>query len=57
MTVANGEEAVVAIPVVVPPVEVEVTLAVVPAEVRNVAVVTDLRDRTLCRSIVHSTTR
>ncbi len=47
MTVANGQEAVVAIPVVVPPIKVEVTLAVVDVEVRHVAVAIDLRDGTL----------
>ncbi len=48
MTVANAEETVVAIPVVVPPVEVEVALRTVPAEVRHVAVAVDLRDGALC---------
>ena len=41
---ANGQEAVVTIPVVVPPIEVEVALGVVPVEVRHVAVAIDLRD-------------
>lgn len=54
---ANGKETVVAIPVVVPPIQVEVTLAVVDVEIRHVAVTVDLRDRTLCKSAIHSTTR
>ena len=57
MTVANGEETVVAIPVVVPPIEVEVALGIVPVEVRHVAVAIDLRDRASCRSAIHATTR
>ena len=52
---ANGQETVVVIPVVVPPIEVEVTLGVVPVEVRHVAVAVDLRDGTLCRSAIHAT--
>ena len=63
MTVANGEETVVAIPVVVPPIEVEVALGIVPVEVRHVAVevrhvavAIDLRDRASCRSAIHATT-
>ena len=55
MTVANGQETVVVIPVVVPPIEVEVTLGVVPVEVRHVAVAVDLRDGTLCRSAIDAT--
>ena len=54
---ANGEETVVAIPVVVPPIKVEVALGVVLVEIRHVAVAVDLRDRALCRSAVHATTR
>ncbi len=57
MTVANGQETVVAIPVVVPPIEVEVPLGVVLVEIRHVAVAVDLGDRALCRSAVHATTR
>ena len=45
--VANGEEAVVAIPVIVPPIEVELPLGVVPIEVRHVAMTPDLGDGTL----------
>ena len=47
MTVANGEEAVVRIPVVVPPIEVEVPVGVVPVQVGHVAVTVDLRGRAL----------
>ena len=54
---ANGQETVVAIPVVVPPIKVEVALGVVPVEVRHVAVAIDLRDGTSCESAVHSTVR
>ncbi len=54
---ANGEETVVAIPVVVPPIEVEVALGIVPVEIRHVAVAIDLRDRTSCKSAIYATTR
>jgi hypothetical protein len=57
VTVANGQEAVVAIPVVVPPIEVEVALPVVLVEMRHVAVAVDLGDRALCKSAIHATTR
>src|SRR3989344_8338721 len=56
MKVANGEEAVVLIPVVVPPVEVEIPLGVVLVEFRHVAIVTDLRDRALVKSAIRTTT-
>ncbi len=56
-TVANGQETVVAIPVVVVPIEVEVALGVVPVEARHVAVAVDLRDGTLCETPIHSTVR
>ena len=46
--VANREEAVVGVPVVVPPVEVEVTLRTVPVEIRHVAVAIDLANGALC---------
>ncbi len=47
MKVANGKEAIVRIPVVVEPIQVEVPLGIVPVEVRHVAVAIDLRDRAL----------
>lgn len=43
MRVANSEEATVRIPVVVPPIEVQVPLGVVPVEVRYVAVAVNHR--------------
>ncbi len=46
--VANTEEAVVIIPVIVPPIEIKVALGIVPVEVRNVAVTTDLANGALC---------
>ena len=46
--VANRKEAVVGIPVIVPPIEVEVTLRIVPVEVRNVTVTIDLANGALC---------
>lgn len=47
MNVANGQETVVRIPIVVPPVEIELALGIVPVEVRNVAVAIDLADGAL----------
>ncbi|MEK7606165.1 MAG: hypothetical protein AAB458_01030 [Patescibacteria group bacterium] len=44
MKVANGQEPTGVVPVVVPPVEVEVPLRVVPIEVRDVAVAIDQSD-------------
>ena len=44
MRVANSEEPIVVIPIVVEPVQIEVTLRIVPVEVSDVAVVIDLRD-------------
>ena len=44
---ANGEETVVLVPVIVEPIEVEVTLVAVPVEVRHVAVIQVTRDRTV----------
>lgn len=44
--VAYGKEPVVGIPVVIPPVKVEVPLRIVPVEVRHVAMETDPRHRT-----------
>ena len=46
---ANTEEAVVGIPVIVPQIEVEVALGIVPVEVRNVVVVSDLANGSLCK--------
>lgn len=46
--VANGQEAVVGIPVIVEPIEVEVALGTVLVEIRHVAVAIDLRDGALC---------
>ena len=48
MKVANGEEPIVRVPVVVEPVEVQVALGVVPVEVRHVAIAIDLGDRAMC---------
>jgi hypothetical protein len=45
--VANREEPVVGIPVVVPPIEVEVPLGTVSVEIRHVAVTVDLSDGAL----------
>ncbi len=45
---ANTEETVVGIPVIVPPIEVQVALGIVPVEVRNVAVAVDLANGALC---------
>lgn len=45
MKVANGEEAVDRIPVVVEPIQVEVPLGTVRVKFRHVAVTIDLRDR------------
>ncbi|MEK7390519.1 MAG: hypothetical protein AAB635_00050 [Patescibacteria group bacterium] len=46
--VANSEEAIDRIPVVVPPIEVEVPLGIVPVEIRHVAVAIDLSNGALC---------
>jgi hypothetical protein len=56
MKVANGEKAIVRIPVIVEPIEVEVPLGIVPVEVRHVARVIDLRDRAFVRSAICITT-
>lgn len=56
MKVANGEEAIVRIPVVVEPIQVEVPLGTVPVEVRHVAVAINLRDRAFMRSAICATT-
>lgn len=45
---ANTEETVVGIPVIIPPIEVQVALGIVPVEVRNVAVAIDLANGALC---------
>ena len=45
VSVAHGQETVVVIPVIVPPVEVEVPLRAIPVEVRDVAIAIDLGDR------------
>ena len=47
MSVANGKEAIVRIPVVVPPIEVEVPLGVVLVEVRHVPVAVNLSNGAL----------
>jgi len=54
--VANGEEAIVVIPVVVEPIEVQVPLGIVPVEIRHVAVAAHLRDRALVKSAISTTT-
>lgn len=46
--VANAEEAVVAIPVIVEPIQVQVTLRIVPVEVSHVAVAIDLGHGAMC---------
>ena len=47
MKVADGKETIVGIPVIVPPIEIQVALRVVPVEVRHVAVVSDLANGAL----------
>lgn len=47
MNVANGEETVVRIPLIVPPIEVEVPLGSILVKVEHVAVVIDHRNRAL----------
>jgi len=47
--VANTEETVVGIPVIVPPIEVQVALGIVPVEVRNVTVAINLTNGALCK--------
>jgi hypothetical protein len=49
--VANTEEAVVGIPVIVPPIEVQVAIGTVPVQVRNVAVAIDLPNGALCEKL------
>lgn len=56
MKVANGEEAIHRIPVIVEPIEVELALGIVPVEVRHVAIAIDLRDRAFVRSTICATT-
>lgn len=51
MIVANTEETVVGIPVIVPPIKVQVALGIVPVEIRNVAVAIDLADGALCKKL------
>lgn len=46
--VANRQEAVVGVPVVVPPIEVELALGVVLVEIRHVAVAINLTNGALC---------
>jgi hypothetical protein len=46
--VANTEETVVGIPVIIPPIEVQIALGIVPTEIRNVAVAIDLTNGALC---------
>jgi hypothetical protein len=45
--VANREEAVVGVPVIVPPIEIEVALGTVLVEIRHVAVTIDLANGAL----------
>lgn len=47
---ANAEETVVPIPVIVEPIEVELTLAVVVPQFRDITVQVDLGDRAPCIS-------
>ena len=53
--VANSEEAIVRIPVIIPPIEVEVPVGIVPVEVRHITVTVDLRDRAIVRSAICTT--
>jgi len=46
--VANSQEPVVAIPVTVPPIQVQVPLRAILVEIRHVAVAVDLSDGALC---------
>ncbi len=46
--VANAQETIVGIPVIVPPIEVQVALGIVPVEVRNIAVTINLANGALC---------
>jgi hypothetical protein len=48
LIVANPQEPIVGVPIVVPPIEVEVPLRVVLVEVRDVAVAIDLSNGSLC---------
>lgn len=49
--VANSKETIVGIPIIAPPIEVEVTLRIVPVEVRHVAVTIDLANRASCKKL------
>jgi len=53
--VANTEETIVGIPVIVPPIEVQVALGIVPVEVRNVTVAINLTNGALCEKAIHAT--
>lgn len=48
VTVANGQKPIVVVPVIIPPIQIEVTLRTVTPEVRNVTVAVNLTGRTLC---------
>lgn len=45
---SEGEEAIVGIPIIVEPIEIEIALRIVLVEVSHVAVAIDLRNRPLC---------
>ena len=45
---ANGKETIVGVPVVIPPIEVQVPLGIVLVEIRDVAVAIDLSNGALC---------
>ena len=47
---ANSEEPIVSIPVIVEPIEVEAALRGILVEIRHVAVTIDLTDGTLCEN-------
>jgi len=47
--VAHSQKAIVAIPITIPVVEVEVTLGIVPVQVEHIAIKVDLSNRALCK--------
>ena len=51
MIVANPKEPIVGIPVIVPPIKVEVALRTVLVQVRDIAVTIDLSNGVLCKKL------
>jgi len=49
LIVANSQEAIVGVPIIVPPIEVEVPLRAVLVQVRDIAVAIDLANGALCK--------